>query len=253
VPAPLSYLGLVPLGRGDHTQAARYFEESLEISREIGDRLVASQTLYNLALEESRSGGDHERAAQLYVEGTRLAAEMGDKANAAHCLEGLAGLIAERGESARAARLFGASEALLEAAGAPRYVQVQARALYERAVDALRSRLGEEAFGVAWAEGKAMPLEQAVEYALSAEEEPTEAPAPEESPDIGEQLPAALTRREREVAMLVAQELTNRRIAEELVISERTVATHVHKILQKLNLRSRLQIAAWAMEQDLLQ
>jgi DNA-binding NarL/FixJ family response regulator len=52
--------------------------------------------------------------------------------------------------------------------------------------------------------------------------------------------------------MLVAQELTNRRIAEELVISERTVATHVHKILEKLNLRSRLQIVAWAMEQDLL-
>ena len=52
--------------------------------------------------------------------------------------------------------------------------------------------------------------------------------------------------------MLVAREMTNRRIAEELVISERTVATHVHKILEKLNLRSRVQIAAWAIEQDLL-
>ena len=52
--------------------------------------------------------------------------------------------------------------------------------------------------------------------------------------------------------MLVARELTNCRIAEELVISQRTVATHVHKILEKVGLRSRLQIAAWAMEQDLL-
>ena len=52
--------------------------------------------------------------------------------------------------------------------------------------------------------------------------------------------------------MLVAREMSKRRIAEELVISERMVATYVHKILQKLNLRSRLQIAAWAMEQDLL-
>ena len=99
-----------------------------------------------------------------------------------------------------------------------------------------------------------MTLEQAAEYALSTEEEPLcrKAPVPEESLDIGEQRPAALTRREREVAMLVAQELTNGQIAEELVISERTVATHVHKILEKLNLRSRVQIAAWAIEQELL-
>ena len=97
-----------------------------------------------------------------------------------------------------------------------------------------------------------MPPEQAVEYVLSAEEEPTKGPAPEELPTGGEQRSAALTPREREVAILTARELTNRRIAEELSISERTVATHVHKILKKLNLRSRVQIAAWVMEQELL-
>jgi non-specific serine/threonine protein kinase len=248
----LSHLGIIPLSQGDHERAARYFEEALALSREVGDRLIGSISLYNLALEESRVQGDHERAAQLYVEGLKLAVEMGDKANAAYCLEGLAGLISERGEPERAARLFGASEALLETVGAPRYVQAQARALYERAVEALSSRLGEEAFGAVWSEGRAMTPEQAVEYALSAEEEPTEAPAPEESPADGGQRPAALSRRERQVAVLVARELTNRQIAEELVISERTVATHVHKILQKLGLRSRLQIAAWATEQELL-
>ena len=250
----LSHLGIIPLSQGDHALAVRYFEEALEISREIGDRLVGSIALYNLALEESRVQGDHERAAELYVEGLGLAVEMGDKANAAYCLEGLAGLISERGEPVRAARLFGASEALLEAVGAPRYVQAQASALYERAVEALRSRLSEDAFGAAWSEGRAMTPEQAIEYALSEEEKPPtkESPRPEQSPtDVG-QRPAALTRRELEVAMLITREMTNRRIAEELVISERTVATHVHKILEKLNLRSRVQIAAWAIEQDLL-
>ena len=98
-----------------------------------------------------------------------------------------------------------------------------------------------------------MTPEQAIEHALSTKAEPpTEAPKPEGSPTDGGQIPAALTPREREVAMLVAREMTNRRIAEELVISERTVATHVHKILKKLHLRSRIQIAAWAMEQELL-
>jgi DNA-binding NarL/FixJ family response regulator len=90
-----------------------------------------------------------------------------------------------------------------------------------------------------------MSLEQAIEYALSV--------SAVESPDNGTRRPADLTPRESEVAALVAQELTNRRIAEELSISERTVATHVHKILKKLNLRSRVQVSAWAMEQELLQ
>jgi DNA-binding CsgD family transcriptional regulator len=249
----LSHLGFIPLSRGEHARAARYFEEALEISREIGDKLIGSVSLHNLAWTLLLQG-HYERAAGLYVEGLGVAVELGDKAGVAYCLEGLAGLISERGEPERAARLFGASEALLEAVGAPLHVQAQDRALYERAVEALRSRLGEEAFGAAWSEGRAMTPEQAVGYALSAEEEmpPTKAPTPEESSAGGEQRPDALTRREREVAVLVAREMTNRWIAEELVISERTVAIHVHKILKKLNLRSRIQIVAWAMEQELL-
>jgi DNA-binding NarL/FixJ family response regulator len=59
---------------------------------------------------------------------------------------------------------------------------------------------------------------------------------------------ATLTRREEEVAALVAQGLTNRYIATELSISERTVATHVRKILSKLGLSSRSRLAAWVTE-----
>jgi non-specific serine/threonine protein kinase len=81
-----------------------------------------------------------------------------------------------------------------------------------------------------------MRLEEVVQYALS-EEEPAQPtfPAPER--------PAALTRREREVASLVAHRLTNRQIASELVISERTVDHHVANILKKLNVHSREQVA----------
>jgi non-specific serine/threonine protein kinase len=150
--------------------------------------------------------------------------------------------------------LFGTSEELLEAIGAPLYAHAPDRTLYEHAVDDLRSQLGEKACGALWAKGRAMTLEQAIKYALSEDEEPpTEALTVPEEPlvDSG-QRPATLTPREREVAALVAQELTDHRIAKELVISERTVTTHVHKILKKLNFRSRVQIAAWAMEQELL-
>jgi non-specific serine/threonine protein kinase len=71
-----------------------------------------------------------------------------------------------------------------------------------------------------------------------------------EEPSAGRQL-TLLTRREREVAALVGRGLTNRQISAQLVLSEHTVATHVHKILKKLDFKSRAQIAAWVAEQPL--
>jgi DNA-binding NarL/FixJ family response regulator len=118
---------------------------------------------------------------------------------------------------------------------------------YEGRLSIARSQLDEEAWSGAWAEGKAMRLERAVEYALSEveehEEAPTLVPVPEQPPPADEPS-ERLTTREQEVALLVARGLTNRRIAQELSISEHTVANHVRKILKKLGLRSRAQISS---------
>jgi non-specific serine/threonine protein kinase len=95
-----------------------------------------------------------------------------------------------------------------------------------------------------------MSLEQAIEYALSDEEEresPTLVPVPEQQRQPDER-PEKLTRREREVALLVARGLTNRQIASELSVSRNTANNHVARILRKLGLRSRAQIAAWVTE-----
>ena len=116
---------------------------------------------------------------------------------------------------------------------------------------AARSQLGEAEWEEALAEGRAMSLEEAAEYALSKEgtiDLPT-TPVPEEPP-AGEPM-AKLTSREREVALLVARGLTNRQISIELGISERTAGNHVARILSKLGLRSRAQIATWAAERQL--
>ena len=94
--------------------------------------------------------------------------------------------------------------------------------------------------------------ERAVEYALSEQECAPHTIATPEEPSAGGR-PDALTRRQREVAALVARGMTNRRLAEELSISEHTAATHVRKILRKLNLASRAQLAALATEQRLQQ
>ena len=77
---------------------------------------------------------------------------------------------------------------------------------------------------------------------------PTTGPGPEAA--VRRRQPGGkLTRREREVALLVARGLTNRQIASELTISERTVTTHVDRILRKLGVTSRSRIAAWAVGQ----
>ena len=72
-----------------------------------------------------------------------------------------------------------------------------------------------------------------------------------DGPDPTHRDPIPLSRREREVAALVARGLTNREIAAELVIAERTAGTHVSNLLGKLGARTRSQIAAWAVERDL--
>jgi DNA-binding NarL/FixJ family response regulator len=68
-------------------------------------------------------------------------------------------------------------------------------------------------------------------------------------PELGND-PSELTPREWEVARLVARGHFNRQIADDLVVSERTVDTHVSHILHKLHLVSRAQIAAWVVERQ---
>jgi non-specific serine/threonine protein kinase len=77
-------------------------------------------------------------------------------------------------------------------------------------------------------------------------EPPTLVAVPEQQPPPADEPTERLTAREQEVALLVGRGLTNRRIAKELSISERTAENHVGRILKKLGLHSRAQVAAWA-------
>ena len=75
---------------------------------------------------------------------------------------------------------------------------------------------------------------------------PPTAPA---GPLPGSAAPSVLTAREQQIAQLIARGLSNRAIAEELVISPATAARHVANILAKLGLNSRAQVAAWTADQ----
>jgi non-specific serine/threonine protein kinase len=282
-------LGAQYLEKSDHESAAPFLEEALTVSRRIEDKPNIANTLHNLA-DVERQRGDYERAKSLGMEALALAREMGDKwqvarvigwvgllavfggddhdlaerslnealalnrelgnwAYGALCLEGFAGLSGARGQVTRAARLWGAAEALRTNIGAP--LTLDARLYFERNLAAARAQLGEAGWEAAFAEGMTMAAEEAAEYALSEEVTPSpESPPVRGEPD--ETLTDPLSVREREVAALVAQGMSNGQIAQELYLSERTIEHHVSKILRKLGLSSRSQLSTWLTERTLL-
>jgi non-specific serine/threonine protein kinase len=232
---------------GDREAARALLEEGASLFREAGDRwgrAVALALLGYIALE----GGAVDRAAALAAEGVSLLREAGVRWKLAECLEVLAGVAGARKQAERAARLFGAAEALREVMGAPR-VSADVPA-FTQGVAAARAAWDETAFSTTWAEGRRLSSEQAIAEALASEAATSASPrvAPEAT---APPVLAGLTPREREAAALVARGLSNRQIAEQMVISERTAEGHVSNVLGKLGLASRAQLAAWGTQRGL--
>ena len=159
----LNSLGdLARLG-GDYERARALYEESLALSRPLRSKATIASLLHNLGYVASVQG-DQRRAAALFEEALGLFRALGDRPGMAECLAGLAGVAAAEGRPERAGQLFGAAQGVLEAAGAR--MSATNRADYERNVATARALVGDEGFAAAWAEGRGMPLEQAVAYAL---------------------------------------------------------------------------------------
>jgi predicted ATPase/DNA-binding SARP family transcriptional activator/DNA-binding CsgD family transcriptional regulator len=240
-------LGIVAVVRRDHARAMTLHEESLALARKSGDEVGIVRALGQGALT-ALVGGELRQADKLSKATMELSRRLGIGHYAASCLSMFGASAALRGHSVRAVRLWAAEESLRAAMGIPR--MPAELSFFGPYVEATRTQLDDAAWETACSEGRAMDVEAAVEYALSEEESaPAKAPAPEEQ--RGGEPPGGLTRRQREVAALVARGLTNRQIAAELSISEHTVATHVGKIMRKLGLSSRSQLAAWVTEQGL--
>jgi predicted ATPase/DNA-binding SARP family transcriptional activator/DNA-binding CsgD family transcriptional regulator len=232
----------------DYERAATLAVKNLALNQEVGNTKGISFDLISLGMI-AWIRGDYKRAVAVFHENMCLWQKLTDTACGISLL-GLAGVAAQGGESVRAARLWGAAEALKESTGiaydAP-FIRYQYD--YEGLLTTMRNQLGEAAFERARAEGKALKQDQVVEYALSEEEAtPTPSPTPEEPPASADQ-PTVLTPREEDVAALVAQDFTNRRIAKELWLSERTVENHVRNVLKKLDVPSRFLVADRLTEQ----
>jgi tetratricopeptide (TPR) repeat protein len=149
--------------QGDYDKAVTLHEQSLALLRELGDAWGIATTMTSLGLVAYEQG-NHGRATSLLSQALLLSRDIGAKTLMALGLEGLAWLVVEQGQPERAARVGAAAETLHEAIGVS--LEPYQRAGHDEAVQAMRAALGEEAFAAAWAEGRALPLDEAIALAL---------------------------------------------------------------------------------------
>ncbi len=235
----LCNLGRLAALRGEYGTAHILLEESLRLAAQVGGNLSRAWPLHALG-ELALLEGDAAAAAGAFAESLALAREVGLK-EAVGALEGIA-LAAALGEAEPAVRLLGAAEAVRETIRAP---QLPTERVHSApAVARLRAALGVPAFDAAWAAGRRMGVDEAIETGLAVA---SDARVPATGGGGAAPGPVGpLSPREHEVAELIAQGCSNREIAARLVITEGTATNHVTHILNKLGLRSRTQIAVWA-------
>jgi non-specific serine/threonine protein kinase len=245
---------LVPLGdlersRGRHVRAGELYQECLARFAEIGlaDHPVEHPYLQHNLGYVALAAGQPAHAGQLFLEAVTGYRRAGDTRGIAECLIGLGATAAAEGRAEGAVTLFAAGEATLAGIGLKLWHSNQAD--YQRWRGVACASLEPETFQAACAAGAAL----SVEAALALVPRPSDADggarttrerAVGAAVADGSAAEAALTPREREVAQLIAAGLTNRQIGQALVITEKTAANHVQRVLDKLGLHSRGQLAA---------
>ena len=160
----LSNLGNIASDKGDYRTAEGRYSEALELFRAQGsEKRGFATTLSNLATTLHRRG-ELLRARELYLESLIIARQLGDQQVIFASLGNLATLACDQGQVLRALRLDGAVQALRVSGGNP--VKLSDQEKYEHTKSVGNAVLGEDGTALVWSEGRAMTLEQAVEYAL---------------------------------------------------------------------------------------
>ncbi|MGV9865617.1 ATP-binding protein [Rhodococcus koreensis] len=224
---------------GDRARSEECQREILAVTESRGESVYRGWSLWGAAMGAWRRG-EGSRAKDLVTRGLQLARLVDDRISAMGCLELLSWIAVDDGAPRRAARLMGATEALARTVGSQSTIFPNAHLEHARFEQEARQAIGDRGFETEFRQGLGTRFDDAAAYALE-----------ETGPSDSSVEPGAtsLTRREQQVAELVAEGLTNKAIAARLVISQRTAQGHVEHILSKLGFNSRAQIAAWSIEQ----
>lgn len=219
---------------GDLPAAAEMLEECLALYRTHAADPVPAEWMHTSAMV-ALGRGDLVLAEKRLREGLAPVRDASPlPPSALVMIECLAVVASQAGDPVRAVRLGGAATAHRERHGS--LADPSVRRQFAGALDAARDRLGATAWRGAEQAGRRLDATAAVAYALGG-------PWPEPG-----RRGSVLTRREQDVAALVVEGLTNRQIAARLRVAERTVESHLEHIRSKLDLRSRAQVAGWAVE-----
>jgi predicted ATPase/DNA-binding CsgD family transcriptional regulator len=181
----------------------------------------------------------HEEAVEDALACLAIKEQLGDLHTITMSFDLLAVCYAALADFDRAAVLYGAGDTYWKILGAPIQMGPGYASIRRGAGDIALEHLGEARYTAAYERGTGLTLAEAI------------AVARREQPAAGEQapVPKPLTRREKEIAALVAEGLGNREIAERLFLSKRTVDSHLEHIFTKLSFSSRTQLTTWVLEQ----
>jgi DNA-binding NarL/FixJ family response regulator len=226
---------------GNLDAARIWIMRGIAVAREAEDDYGLVGAQYTLGWLELLSGaGDH--AKSRFASALDIIVE-GDLLSIADQVQGIAAAEVAAGSAKDALTLFAAADRMLEevetALGLPWTIWV------DPAIAAARAGLSDKEAAAAWEAGRAMTSKQvlALVRQVGVASGGTKASA--------EKAAGGLSRRELEVAKLVAAGSTNRDIAGRLFLSDRTVESHIDHILSKLGFNSRAQVAAWVAAQRL--
>jgi predicted ATPase/DNA-binding CsgD family transcriptional regulator len=234
--AALDVLANVSMARGDLDRVVEFGDQGLAASKACGE-LWNRGFFLNVLAQASWQQGDRQRAQALAREGASCNHALDARAGLAILLETLAWMAADEAAHERAAVLLGFAQRVREASALT--VVGPFRPQHAQSVAAAVKGLGQTAFDAAFGRGRRMTIDEGVAFAVEAEQQPKPAPVARSRPH------AVLTRRQVDIARLVADDLTNKQIAARLFLSERTVETHITNILNRLGLDSRTQLSRW--------
>ncbi len=228
----LNHLGDVARQRGDTGGALRRYGEALVLCRQLRDGVLLPSVYSNLGATELGRGHTR-RALEQYRRALREFRNRGDTRGVAECLVGIAGVRLAMRQPVPAVELFAAAAQLFTSSRTRPWVANMGSA--GLGTEVAHAQLSAEKFGRAWARGSARRAADVITQALAGDLTV--------AADAGAARAAGLTGREGEVAMLMARGLSNRAIAERLVIAEGTAGLHAKRVLQKLGCHSRAEVA----------
>jgi len=232
---------------GDPERAMSHGASALDrLGENSQERWLSSYAHFMVAAGQFAAGA-HDEALRECAIALRFKQDLDDTLGIAYCLEVFAWLAAAQGRPRRAAWLLGAAAALWQRTGTRLSGAAAAEAVHANAAKQVSVALGEERYLTLLARGAGQPLNVIIDHACGDLDELHAAPSARPAPAAAQALPVSirdvLTAREWEVALLVAEGLSNQKIADRLVISKRTVDAHVEHIFAKLGVASRVLIA----------